>query len=291
MIRFLKDYLVILAGSPRGGESTWSSLYKYVVNHLDADLAICCSDQWEQNSSLFKKAKYKWIFPEYNNYFDYYDTHFSGTWKEYFYTGKETGLLTSGSVHFVFKDIVLKNYLEILREYKYIIYTRFDQKYTDYHPEGIEGKILIPSGEDYFGLCDRHAVVPAKYYEDFLSICEYINKKDSLNSVDSFNNCETTFKGHLEEKNLYDKVKRFKRRQFTTSLQGEHTNWRVAKYKLYLFKNLMTKYPDEFYDSISNLIYKKGLIYSMLKETRLVLNYEYLKSRKRIGKIKRKYEK
>ena len=59
MIRFLKDYLVILAGSPRGGESTWSSLYKYVVNHLDADLAICCSDQWEQNSSLFKKAKDK----------------------------------------------------------------------------------------------------------------------------------------------------------------------------------------------------------------------------------------
>ena len=31
-------YLVILAGSPRGGERTWSSLDKYVLKHLNADL-------------------------------------------------------------------------------------------------------------------------------------------------------------------------------------------------------------------------------------------------------------
>ena len=88
--------------------NNWSSLYKYVTDYLDADLAICCSDKWNQNISLFEKAKYKWIFPEYEDYFQYYEENFSGTWKKYFDTGIDTGLYTSGSVHFVFKDIILK---------------------------------------------------------------------------------------------------------------------------------------------------------------------------------------
>ena len=145
----LKDYLVILAGSPRGGETTWSSLYKYVTDYLDADLAICCSDKWNQNISLLKKQNINGYSPEYEDYFQYYEENFSGTWKKYFDTGIDTGLYTSGSVHFVFKDIILKNYLKILKSYKFIIYTRFDQKYTDFHPDGVENKILIPKGEDY----------------------------------------------------------------------------------------------------------------------------------------------
>ena len=291
MIRLLKDYLVILAGSPRGGEDTWESLYKYVIDYLDADLAICCSDRWNQEISLFKKAKFKWIFPEYDNYLDYYDANFKGTWKDYFETGKETGLLTSGSVHFVFKDMILKKYLSILKNYKFIIYTRFDQKYTDYHPLGQDGQILIPEGEDYFGICDRHAILPSEYCEQFLSICNYVNSEDSLDNISNFNNCETTFQNHLVNINLIDKVSRFKRTQFTTSLQGEHTNWRIAKYRLYFFKNLMIKYPDEFYDSIKNSINKNGLLLLFFKEFRLVINYKYLQTRRILGKLKRKYEK
>ena len=86
----MKDYLVILAGSPRGGEDTWSSLYKYVKEPLDADLALLCSDKWNQNSSLFQKAKYKWIFSEMDNYFDYYKMNYDGNWKQYFETGLDT---------------------------------------------------------------------------------------------------------------------------------------------------------------------------------------------------------
>ena len=111
----MKEYLVVLAGSPRGGEETWSSLYKYVVNYLDADLALCCSDKWNQEISLFEKAQYKWVFPEMDNYFEYYENNFDGVWKEYFETGIDTGLYTSGSVHFVFKDIILKKHLDVLK--------------------------------------------------------------------------------------------------------------------------------------------------------------------------------
>ena len=66
----MKDYLIILAGSPRGGEETWNSMYKYVKEPLNADLAICCSDRWNQDTSLFKKQtmyghlkKWKIILP------------------------------------------------------------------------------------------------------------------------------------------------------------------------------------------------------------------------------------
>ena len=31
-----EKYLVVLGGSPRGGEKAWSSMYKYVKNHLKA---------------------------------------------------------------------------------------------------------------------------------------------------------------------------------------------------------------------------------------------------------------
>ena len=46
---------------------------------------------------------------------------------------------------------------------EFVIYTRFDQFYLGPHIEGNSAKILIPS-EDYFGVCDRHAVVPKKIY-------------------------------------------------------------------------------------------------------------------------------
>ncbi len=284
----MKDYLVILAGSPRGGESTWKSLYKYVLEHLNADLAICCSDKWNQEISLFKKAKYKWVFPELNNYLEYYKENFPNNSIEYLKTGFDTGLYTSGSVHFVFKDIVLRNYIDILESYKFVIYTRFDQKYTDFHPLGIENKILIPEGEDYFGICDRHAMFPSKFSKQFLSICEFIDTTEILDNH-KFNNCETTFKEHLNKVNLIDSVSRYSRRQFTSSLKGEHTNWRVAKYKMYLFKNLMIKYPDEFLSSLNNLINDRGVIYTMMNEFKLLLNYLYLILRIKFGGLKRKY--
>ena len=286
-LSLLKEYLLILSGSPRGGVSTWSSLDKYVIKHLDADLAVCTGDKLVQNNSLFDKANYKWIFPEYEDYFDYYRDHFEGTWEKYFNTGRETGLYTSGSIHFAFKDRVLKNYLDVITAYKYIIYTRFDQRYTDYHPKGEEDNILIPEGEDYFGLCDRHAVVPSKYIKKFLSICEFIDTERNLNATGEFNNCETTFKNHLISNDLIKEIKRYERSQFTTSLKGEHTNWRVPKYPLFLFNKLMLKYPDEFLDSTSNLIRKKGLFYSFKNEFRLVLNYYYLILRGKLGNFKR----
>tara|TARA_S200000501_G_C20857366_1_gene758262 strand:+ start:881 stop:1753 length:873 start_codon:yes stop_codon:yes gene_type:complete len=281
-----KNYLVILAGSPRGGEKTWQSMYKNLLEPLNADLALCCSDKWDQNISLFEKADYKWTFKEFSNYEDYYKNNFKGNWQKYFETGKDTGLYSSGMVHFVFKDIIKKNYLNILKEYKYIVYTRFDQFYVDTHPRAIDGRILIPEGEDYHGICDRHALFPSEFSEEFLSICSFIDSDVALQNIKTFNNCETTFLQQLENNGLIKNVKRYKRIQFTSSLRGEHTNWRVAKYKLHLYKKLMIKYPEEFITSIKNSIDKHDFYNYFLKEPLLTANYIYLKTRRLLGKLK-----
>ena len=91
------------------------------------------------------------------------------------------------------------------------------------------------------------------------------------------------------KENLISDVIRYDRSQFTTSLKGEHTNWRIAKYKLYFFNDLMIKYPDEFMNSISNLIKDKGILYVLMNEPRLFFNYYYLELRKKLGKLKKNF--
>ena len=169
-------------------------------------------------------TKYKWVFEEPDNWFDYYSQNFSGTWEKYFHLGKDTGLYNSGSIHFALKDIILNNYLEEINNYEYIIYTRFDQFYLSNHPKLKGDNIWIPKGEDFFGLCDRHAVIPVKYIEKFLGICKYIDQEQSLIQNANHLNCEVSFKNHLDNIGILNKVKRFDRNQFTTAVNSDTTN-------------------------------------------------------------------
>ena len=89
----MNKYLVILAGSPRGGERTYSSLYKRVCEYLSADLAICTSiDKVDEEISLFKKADYKWILDIQDDFFKYYEKIFTET-------GKNTLKMARGLVY------------------------------------------------------------------------------------------------------------------------------------------------------------------------------------------------
>lgn len=275
-----RKYLIVLAGSPRGGEKTWESMYKYLLNNLDADLAICCGEDINDQTSLYKNAKYKWLFEEYDNWLDYYKNNSQLNALDYFNKGIETGLYNSGSVHFAIKDIILKNYLDILKEYEYIIYTRFDQFYIDYHPEIYDDSILIPEGEDYFGVCDRHAVFPSKYSEDILNICNFINSEEALKNLGDYVNCETTYFNHLKYLKLDKKIKRIKRFQFTTSNEGDRTRWRVAKYNLWFVKGIKLKYPYEFVKSFKNRVDKYSFMENVNNSPLLYINYVFLLYRK-----------
>ena len=284
----MKKYLTVLAGNPRGGEHTWRSLYKYVIDHLDSDLAICTGDAWVSENSLFEKADYKWIFEEPDNWFKYYEENFNNNWYEFFSLGKDTGLYNSGNIHFAIKDIILKNYIDILESYEFIIYSRFDQFYTDYHIDirrNLNNNIWIPSGENYHGIGDRHAVVPASKIRNFLNICEYVDSPESIKDSPEYLNCETAYKRFLNQTKLIEDVKRYDRQQFTSSTKTDKTNWRIAKYNLYFYKNLMIKYPDEFIESLKNAINKNGINY-FLRHPALCFNYYYLCLRRYLGRLK-----
>ena len=283
----MNKYLIILAGSPRGGEKTYSSLYKYVKNHLNADLALCTTeDMYDESISLFQSPDYLWLLKDYDNFFDYFNENFDGSWKEYFELGKGTGLYESGSIHFIFKDFILKNYLNILENYDFIIYSRFDQYYLDFHINGDKNKILIPEGEDYYGICDRHAVIPKEYISKFLKICEYINLDKSLEVNTEYLNCETSFLNHLKHEGLLSFVERYPRTQFTSALSKDKTNWRIPIYKIYFFDKLMIKYPDEYIDSFKNLIRKTNIFKLIYFQNILFLNYLYLETRRFLGRLK-----
>jgi hypothetical protein len=283
----MNKYLIILAGSPRGGEKTYSSLYKYVKNHLNADLALCTTeDMYDESISLFQSPDYLWLLKDYDNFFDYFNENFDGSWKEYFELGKGTGLYESGSIHFIFKDFILKNYLNILENYDFIIYSRFDQYYLDFHINGDKNRILIPEGEDYYGICDRHAIIPKEYISKFLKICEYINLEKSLEVNTEYLNCETSFLNHLKHEGLLSFVERYPRTQFTSALSKDKTNWRIPIYKIYFFDKLMIKYPDEYIDSFKNLIRKTNIFKLIYFQNILFLNYLYLETRRFLGRLK-----
>ncbi len=283
----MNKYLIILAGSPRGGEKTYSSLYKYVKNHLNADLALCTTeDMYDESISLFQSPDYLWLLKDYDNFFNYFNENFDGSWKEYFELGKGTGLYESGSIHFIFKDFILKNYLNILENYDFIIYSRFDQYYLDFHINGDKNRILIPEGEDYYGICDRHAIIPKEYISKFLKICEYINLEKSLEVNTEYLNCETSFLNHLKHEGLLSFVERYPRTQFTSALSKDKTNWRIPIYKIYFFDKLMIKYPDEYIDSFKNLIRKTNIFKLMYLQNILFLNYLYLETRRFLGRLK-----
>ena len=103
-------YLIILGGSPRGGEHAWKSMNKYVQKHLSADLAICTGKKWISRQSFLNEIKFDWTFDEPDDWSLYYDNNFQLDWKKAFELGRNTGLLESGFIHFAIKDIIYRNY-------------------------------------------------------------------------------------------------------------------------------------------------------------------------------------
>lgn len=280
-------YLIILAGSPRGGEHTWKSVKKFVINKLSADVAICTGKNFLKNQSFLSYANYDWSFDEPKNWSDYYIKNYPKKWQIPFSLGKNTGLYESGLIHLAIKDIIFKNYLEIINSYDFIIYTRFDQLHLNYHLHGIEDKILIPDGEDYFGICDRHALIPKKYTKEFFGTIDFFFNNFKNFQSTKYLNCETLNMYHLHSFIDPSKILRFKRQSFTVSTKNDLTNWRIPKYRLYLFNDLLLKYPDEFLYSMKYWLKNFNFLKLDKNNIRFLINYYYLNLRSFIGlKIK-----
>uniref|UniRef100_A0A6S8XVB9 Uncharacterized protein n=1 Tax=Chaetoceros debilis TaxID=122233 RepID=A0A6S8XVB9_9STRA len=81
--------LAIIMGNFRGGESSWQTMASNVLDPSSADLAILIpeDDINAMNSSLYKRAKYKWTFKNYEDWGEAVDlingTEWNGTgWRK-----------------------------------------------------------------------------------------------------------------------------------------------------------------------------------------------------------------
>ena len=280
-----EKYLIVLGGSPRGGEKAWNSMYKYVKDHLKADLAICTGKKWLNNQSFIEKADYDWTFEEDTDWSKYYSKNYDKQWVQAFELGRNTGLLESGFIHFAIKDIILDEHIEEVEKYDYIIYSRFDQMYINYHLHGYDQNILIPEGEDYFGIGDRHILIPSTLAKDYFGILKFFLKNYNEFKHINYLNCETVNKLHLESFVKEESIFRTKRIQFTVAEKNDQTNWRKAKYKIYFLRNIKLKYPDEFLKALENFAIAFNTSKINFTNIAFLINYYYLLLRKSLGSL------
>ena len=98
-------------------------------------------------------------------------------------------------------------------------------------------------------------------------------------------NCETVNKLHLESFVKEESIFRTKRIQFTVAEKNDQTNWRKAKYKIYLLRNIKLKYPDEFLKALENFAIAFNTSKINFTNIAFLINYYYLLLRKSLGSL------
>lgn len=247
--------LVILLGNARGGEETWNSMYKHLLEPLNADLALLFGKTDNKSVSLYSKAKYVWELEEYKDWKDYYVENCKGLWYEVFNRypcsglgGGIESLHGSGGITFAFRHFLKNNFKHIGELYDQIILTRSDFYYIDDHPVLPNDTLYIVEGEDWGGVTDRHHVFPVSLWDKILGIVEHIEE-------DKLRNCNANPEQALKQLFNYHQIeyKRFKRTQFTVAVKEDPTRWCRASKKMPGSDTILLKYVKEYDMAIENL--------------------------------------
>lgn len=281
--------LVILQGNARGGEETWNSMYKYLLEPLKADLALLFGKTNDHSSSLYRKCKYLWELEEYNNWRQYYEKNFpkSHRWFKVFEHNQSQTLgggvdnfIGSGAISLAFRHFLKKNFKNILLKYDRIILTRSDYFYIDNHPVLSNDYFYIIEGEDNGGLNDRHHIFSKNIINKVLGVLEFLDSIENnkyLTTLDKFLNIEKFLKLFYERNGLVSCIKRFKSAQFTVQLSTDKTRWQRGKYYMLGSKIILIKYKNEYYSAIK---IKYGLFLSFfIKSLYYIKNKYFLRIR------------
>ena len=261
--------LVVLIGSARGGEETWSSLYKYLLNPLSADLALLFGKSNNKTSSLYKKAKYVWEIDEYKDWWDYFKKYFSYTLFNIYKKNEIEGLgggiknfKGSGAIIFALRHFLKTNFKHELLKYDRIILSRSDFYYIDFHPNLKNDFFYIVEGEKYGGVSDRHHIFPTSIIDKVLSINEFLdNKKNYDYLISKKLNPERALYEYYKNNGLLEKIKFCKRVQFIVSKENESKRWSYTKGFKFNSKTLLIKYQREYYQALIN---KYGLLVGLI---------------------------
>jgi len=272
--------LVILIGNARGGEETWQSMYKYLLDPFSADLALLFGKNNNRSSSLYQRAKYLWELEEYKNWREYYEKNITGCWYEIFKNhetsieglgGGVDNFKGSGAILLAFRHFLKKNYKEELLKYNRIILTRSDYFYIDYHPAIPNDFFYISEGEDYGGISDRHHVFPSNMIDQVLGVVEFLSSESNYNYLTNVNkplNFERLLFLFYKKNDVYKYIKRIKRVQFTVALNDDPTRTRKGRGYIFGNRNIQVKYHKEYYMALKN---KYGLVIGLF--LRLIFHF------------------
>lgn len=279
--------LIVLLGSARGGEETWKSMYKYLLEPLSADLALLFGKTSDKKASLYKKAKFIWEIEEYSDWWDYYTKYFSNRIYDIYKHNEIEGLgggigkfRGSGAIIFALRHFLKNNFKNVLLNYDRIILTRSDFYYIDFHPNLKNDAFYILEGEGYGGVTDRHHIFPSSMTDKILSINEFLDKKENYKYLLTKNlNPERALTEYYKNINIFEQIKFCKRVQFIVAKRNESKRWSYTKGYKFNSNTLLIKYQKEYYTALKN---KYGLILGLL--LRIIFHFFRKKNEKPLNK-------
>ena len=279
--------LIILLGSARGGEETWKSMYKYLLEPLSADLALLFGKTSDKKASLYKKAKFIWEIEEYSDWWDYYRKYFSNRIYNIYKHNEIEGLgggigkfKGSGAIIFALRHFLKNNFKNVLLNYDRIILTRSDFYYIDFHPNLKNDAFYILEGEGYGGVTDRHHIFPSSMTDKILGINEFLDKKENYKYLLTKNlNPERALTEYYKNINIFAQIKFCKRVQFIVAKRNESKRWSYTKGYKFNSNTLLIKYQKEYYTALKN---KYGLILGLF--LRIIFHFFRKKNEKPFNK-------
>ncbi len=239
--------LVVTLGQLRAASVTWTPFKTFVLDELDADLAVCLrhDDHFDAFNPFYRHARYRWTAPDradVGTYFDEIAAHLGSTadWRILFAIDgnlwggiADSGQPGSGSISLYLRWLILDNIraLNLTETYDRFIITRSDYLFKCPHPPlgALDPHyVWVPNGEGYGGYTDRHIVLAAADVEAGLNLLEPLlrDPEEMLAAMrNRVCNIETHLLVHFERTGLNARVRRFPYIMHLVRTQGDPTSW------------------------------------------------------------------
>ena len=224
--------LVILIGPMRGGHLAWNSLAQQVVRHLSADLAVVSNDTIPEQ--LLPLVRYIWPIPEYTDWSQPLDAVGCGDqWRQLCALesnvmggipycgqneGKGSGAMIQASLLEVYNRLTSDG---VASQYTHFVLTRADHVYGCPHPFP-SNSVMIPVGEDYGGITDRHLVAPREHFLKAVNVSAILCNAASYASRNP-ENVEILLALFFSDLGL--PIERFQRNMFLIRTKTDSTRW------------------------------------------------------------------
>ena len=265
--------LVIIMGSIRGGEHTWHSMYRNLLDLNHADLALAVGYDDNKNSSLYIRTNYLWEFEEYKDWGEALDLIASqddATYSKYANTswravlvdampdilGGYGKIMGSGAIIFWIRWFISNKLreLNLLERYDRFIVTRSDHYYLcEHNLTGLDPtKVWVPEGQTWGGITDRHVVAPSEKILQVLNITppllrnpiEYLKVLAELDINLKSINPERLIRHRWNMQGI--KYEKFRRMMFTCAVPGDKTRWKEGDPNNRGPQGVMPKYFGEY---------------------------------------------